>query len=1497
MEAPIYAYTRDVKKPKYIMCSVLGADEILGRSCFGRDNPGIEFADLYENNEPHKGGLADPRFGPFNFDSICATCGYNSTYCDGHFGHMKLAEPFYHYGFVDHVKKILECICLKCCRVLIHKNENLIQEITKTKSGKSRLAQLSDICKNISICVKCGTHVSKIRKEYKKTTGSLNLYAEFDLDVVVEETGEQRKKIRNPLSPEIIYQKLKNISYSDCILIGLNPEMSRPENMIHTIFGIPPLTIRPSARGDFAGGTLMEDKLTHRLIDIVRANLRLMKKKETEGHGTSRYAVDDMTLCQIHINAYFDSETLATSKAENKITQPGLVDRIKGKEGRIRYNLEAKRTDFTARTVITSDPVIDYDELRVPLKIAMTLTFPEVVTPHNIDTLRLLVRKGRNVYPGANFVFPASRVRPGQPIKAIDLRIRKEQVELRYGDIVERHLQTGDIVLLNRQPTLHKLSMMGHRIKVINNPDLMSFGLSVAVTKPYNADFDGDEMNIFVPQSIQTQIELEEIANVTLLIISPSTSRTSIGIVQDGLISAYNLTQQDMKIDWRNTMNLLTYTTFNNFSDVRKDKIYTGHELFSNIIPPNINLDKGGVKVLNSKLLEGRLSKDTLGEKKTFALHQLVWDEWGAAKTTEFINNTQKLTNNFNLYNGFTIGYGDLCVDKTIKDNLKQLYNTIQLEINHMIAEIENNPALMDYDVFEFKLSQKVNGASIDTGKLIVNNLKPNNNFAIMINCGSKGSTENIGIMSGGVGKMSIEGGLAPKNYNNRTLPYFHQNDDRGLSRAMITESLLDGMKFESFVFGLMASREGCIEQAIKTADSGYAQRRIVKSLEDVMVTYDFTVRTANNILVQLVYGDSGADVSKQYEQTLNFADLNNSKLEQIHKFTTDELKILKFDSKLNDEIYNNIKSMRDEFRTIMKKAKTDFLSLNTKFYFPCNMTRIINSYINNPEYKSSDLVDPNYVYRQLEYILDSNQTKLLCMTNEQRINKTYIKNHDDTIFKTFFKMLLYDLFSPKRCCIERKLNKKQFDKIIEDIVIVYNKSLVEPGEMIGIIAAQAAGEPLTQMTINAFHLAGVKTRSILTVGVPRMKECLGVAKKIKTPQMAIQLIDEFKQNKEMAHRISSNLLYTTLGDIKSNISVYYDPNPLDDNSLMKQFNIGKPYSNIKSNKNSCLSDITGLDWLIQIELSREKLLEKEMSLIDIKSKLCLWWERRYNDSKNLTKEEKRVINKISNLAVLSNLDNDIKPIIHIRFSIKDIDKTKDTLNTDMLNEFIDIVILNFKLKGLEGIASVDNSLERYIVYDSETGEKQTKEQYMIFANGNINLIDIRYLTGIDLNTVICNSIVDVYNTFGIEIARTRLLRELAIAYEGASQAVSYTHLSVLVDVMTYGGILMSIDRHGMSKSDADVLCRSTFEKAVDQLLTASVFGEKDSLKGVSARIMTGLVVNSGTGLCDTVIDVNMIEQSEYTQENKYKTYTEIITDNVAKDILNNNNDDIFIPT
>ena len=1070
MDSSIYEYDEKIRPIDKIEFTALGNAEVRRRSAFGKNSIGIDIADLYDNMEPKRGGLIDSRMGTTDKSIDCATCGLNATYCPGHEGHIVLAEPVFHIGYIATVKKILSCICLRCSKLLLdkYKTDAKILEMLKNKSGKARFNEIRNLTRNVTYCQRfgygCGTPVAKIKLETKKKAASINIIAEYTRTIVSDsgaaDIGKKQKE-RQILTAEDVWNILKNISDTDCMIMGIDPKKTRPEMLIYKVFPVPPVQVRPSVKADFMASSTMEDDITHKLADIVKVNQRIRKYKESVNDIAAKYRQDNRYLLQYHVFTFYDNESMSMPKAEMRGKQiKGMSTRIKTKHGRIRGSLMGKRVNFSARTVITPDPTIEINELGLPIKMAMTLTFPEIVTPRNIKHMEKLVKAGPDKYPGANLVFQKSL--SGKRTSIIHLRYRKEKVILRYGDIVERHLVNGDYVLLNRQPTLHKLSMMGHKIKVINDPKLKTLRLNLAIVTGYNADFDGDEMNIFVPQSKQTMMELEMIADAKTQFISPRLSLTIIGTIQDGLLGAYNLTNPKTEIDWKDAMNIMAYTKLKDYGVVKKNRKYSGKELFSMIVPPKINIDRRDITIKNGIITKGRLNKSHLGPLKNNSIVHLVWNEYGAEMAKKFVDDSQRLVNNYNLYHSFSVGIGDMNIPIELEKQLRVAIETKKLEINYTLTDTENNPDLQDAEVVEESIHADLSAfRSEKADKLIINNMKKDNNFYIMLKSGSKGKAENMGQMGGCLGQQTVEGKRVKKRVNGRSLPFFHQNNDSADARGFIGRSFLSGLSPKEFFFHNMSSREGLIDTAIKTAESGYIQRRLVKSGEDMYADYDSTVRAQNKTIIQFVYGDNGVDTTKQYEHELSMIKMGNKELADKYKFSNKELsKYSSFGNNDNNVYFKRLLKMRDMMRESIRKQYMDYIVMHNTFMLPVNFTRIINNLMAT-KITGGTKLEPDYVIKRLDSIVEYKNTQVLCMSKETSENKNSLKVKDEKLTKTVFLFTLHEYLSPKICIKELGMNKETFDKVCDDIIEEFNKAIIEPGEMVGILAAQSIGEPV----------------------------------------------------------------------------------------------------------------------------------------------------------------------------------------------------------------------------------------------------------------------------------------------------------------------------------------------------------------------------------------------------------------------------------------------------
>jgi len=499
------------------------------------------------------------------------------------------------------------------------------------------------------------------------------------------------------------------------------------------------------------------------------------------------------------------------------------------------------------------------------------------------------------------------------------------------------------------------------------------------------------------------------------------------------------------------------------------------------------------------------------------------------------------------------------------------------------------------------------------------------------------------------------------------------------------------------------------------------------------------------------------------------------------------------------------------------------------------------------------------------------------------------------------------------KAVVLKKLSETEYKKLIDELQILKDaydcdvvwdeikelKILPDPKEYVydftvpGTQTFMVDAGILVHNTLSSFHHSGIAAISTTTQGVPRIRELLSLTKNLKMPQMIIYLTKEYTSSRDMANKIASYIEFTTLGHIRGKLSVYYDPEPYRKGGFMEKDNVDKIFSTKSTNKYSCQSDINNLPWLMKIEFDKEVLYEREVSLLEIKSKLCNMWEKRHNE-KTVKKEEKAVLDKIIQIAILSNTDYDKVPILHIRFDMTE-------FNIGLVSDFAEYIVDKFKLKGISGINNVTAiNEERVITFDNEHSAKVNKKECVIYTRGT-NLYDIRYLHGIDITKTISNDIVATYETFGIEAGRAALLREIMYAFERAGSSINYHHVALLIDQMTFTGYMTSVDRHGMKKSDVGPLSRASFEKTVDELQTAAVFGEVDYMNGVSSRIMAGLVIKGGTGLCNVILDTDMIQNSELTEDigQKYvKTYHEITENNFMTDIVNKKEEEhgIFIP-
>ena len=793
--------------------------------------------DIPESLEEQKNGsLSDRRLGTIRDDYKCPTCDNDYQKCEGHFGHIDLEDAEFHVSFLSRVHEILQVVCHSCGKLYsentIKFKKALSDAIAATpKGGKSRYKLIKEVVKKIKSCSKedngCGTpRPSKVRKEDKPR-----------MVIVVEYTTENKEdgttKIEeNYLDADACYYILSNMNDEDCRILGYNPDRARPADMITKTISVPPIAVRPYFKNE---NMTCEDDLTHKLGDIIKIDNRIKKHKEIHNpsNPSSLLLKELKEVQQFHYRTYIDNDSVGaiTSTQRNGKAIKSLSSRFRKKEGRVRGNLMGKRVNYSGRTVITPDPGLDIDEVGVPLKIASILTFPEIVTPENIDDMRELVKRGRE-YPGANFVVLGNKQLNERKGGKIDLRFGRDTIDLKVGDTVHRHIISGDYILFNRQPSLHRYSMLGMRVNVIQYDDgtkYLTFRMNPCTCKCFNADFDGDEMNVHVPQTVQTMLELKYIVSAQLNQLSGGNNSIHTGLIMDALTASWLATYKTITLNRSEVMTILTNTNLD-LSKVCVDKEeYNGWELFSFILPKEISRTQYGddgkpnLEIQNGKMTKGVLKKNLVGSAKGSILEQ-VYNILGPYECANFINNLQKMMNWFMINRGFTISIGDVDVKKEIKDEISDMVDVTELEVMKIISDVENKYTDMDYEMGEQLISQKLTEVRNNGQKILAKEMsKENNLFAMAEGSKSKGNPTNNLFIAGCVGQQEmsyLKGSRVEKSYNGRTLPWFYCNDDSSAARGFIPGGYIDGVSICSYIYLMKAAREGAIDTAVKSVSS-----------------------------------------------------------------------------------------------------------------------------------------------------------------------------------------------------------------------------------------------------------------------------------------------------------------------------------------------------------------------------------------------------------------------------------------------------------------------------------------------------------------------------------------------------------------------------------------------------------------------------------------------------------------------------------------------------
>ncbi|KAI9684509.1 MAG: hypothetical protein M1829_002319 [Trizodia sp. TS-e1964] len=1387
------------KRIKEIKFGILSIQDIVKQAVIEVSNRTLY--DVDNGRAPMQNGMLDPRLGTSSKTALCETCGQQLQQCNGHFGHVKLALPAFHIGYLRMIITILQNICKDCSKVLLQERDrrSFLKDLRKPNIDNLRRTQLckkiNAECRKARTCPYCSAINGVVKKagalkiihdKYRAFNTSNSIKKKvpeskviFDLSFTEAKKGNAEvekhvKKALDDMNPLRVLNLFRKITATDCELLGMNPAEGRPEMFIWQYVPAPPICIRPSVSQEMAS---TEDDLTTKLADIIHIS-SLIRGGLLKGQPVQTI-MEQWEFLQLQIAMYINSDLPGLQQPGFGKPIRGFCQRLKGKQGRFRGNLSGKRVDFSGRTVISPDPNLGIDEVAVPILVAKNLTYPEKVSRYNIKKLRERVKNGANKWPGANYL-----IKTGQDYKLF-LKYGKTHVmaeQLQEGDIVERHLEDGDIVLFNRQPSLHKLSILSHYVKV---RPWKTFRLNQCVCNPYNADFDGDEMNLHVPQTEEARTEAIQLMGVKNNLVTPKNGEPIISAIQDFITAAYMMSRKDNFYDRKTfTYYCMSMVDGNMHIDlpppaiIKPEALWTGKQMFNVLMRPNkkssvlVNFDApcrefrvvegqsndmdkndGWLIVRNSRIMCGVMDKSTIGSGKKGSIFYVILRDFGPDAAVQAMNRLSKLSARWLGNQGFSIGINDVYPGRELVRLKQELVEKAYQDCEEIIAKfkagkLEKSPGCNEEDTMENIISGILSKVRQQAGEYCIKELSKWNSALLMATSGSKGSTINVSQMVACVGQQIIGEKRVADGFQDRTLPHFPKHSRQPPSKGFVRNSFFSGLSPTEFLFHAISGREGLVDTAVKTAETGYMSRRLMKSLEDLSAQYDDTVRNSSSGIVQFQYGDDKLDpvdmegIAKPVHFDRSF----------IHAQSTtwnhDDAGLLP------EEIMALCAELLHPEKTKIPRIAFD----GTPMSYDDKSDQAIDEHDSTRDFLKSI---EDYVAAKAEKLADI-RTRVEAGRLLDEIRQTAIER--------FFKL-------SSRCL-------KAF---VELCLVKYKRAHVEPGHAVGAVGAQSIGEPGTQMTLKTFHFAGVAGMSI-TQGVPRIKEIINASKVISTPLIYCSLVN--KMDIRSARVVKGRIEKTFLKDIIYFIEDMWSK----DNCAL----------NLKLDMNTINK--------LQLEITTDDVARAIVS----QKKLKIPWS-----------------------------DVKIWGHSHVRIMLRSISSGTTTRGRAKEEPEFSARVNHLKRVLPEIVVRGFPDASRAVI---QTDDKTLKNAIIVEGYGLRGCMATDGVIGTETSS---NSVMEMREVLGIEAARKTIIIEIAKVMDDMN--IDPRHMQLLADVMTYKGEVLGITRFGLAKMRDSVLQLASFEKTPDHLFEAAYHMKTDKIQGVSECIIMGQSMGVGTGAFQVV--------------------------------------------
>ena len=977
--------------------------------------------------------------------------------------------------------------------------------------------------------------------------------------------------------------------------------------------------------------------------------------------------------------------------------------------------------------------------------------------------------------------------------------------------------------------------------------------------------FDGDEMNAHFPQNVLAETELRHLAAIPYQVLTPVGPGPLVGIYQDSLLGSYRFTRPNVKLTARDAMNLLMMFPRVNVKKLleNKDRL-TSFDVLSQIMPEmtlKYKKDDNTLEIRNGKYVSGQLEKSMLGASTKGIIHR-IYNDFGPFAATNFIDDLQNVITEYMKTSSFSVGISDLIANKVTQEKIVNIISEKKTEVQSELDKVhlgifENETSNSNMVQFETTVNNILNKATELSGKEGRKSLSKDNRFLMIVESGSKGSLVNISQMISCLGQTNVDGKRITYGFEDRTLPHFKKFDDSPGARGFIENSYISGLTAPELFFHAMGGRIGLIDTAVKTASTGYIQRRLIKALEDLKVEYDMTVRNNRGKIVQFAYGDDGFDSTKGETQGVPIVSMS---IEDIY---------------VHYDITGIAESSRGDMNAIYTKGTVTRVKKQR-----LETVKKVNEYIDRLIKVRDDLVEDVFNFKDDSSVkvpvsfqhLISNLHGQLGLNSHSMTDVTPLEAFEmvEATFKRIqtlkfapptrlFETLYYFYLTPRELLVHKRFHRKGLELLLDTVVLRYKQAIVHPGEMVGVIAGQSIGEPTTQLTLNTFHLAGVASKSNVTRGVPRIEEILRLTDNPKKPAMTVYLKPIDEADKDRAVVYANMLEHTVLRDVVKKVQICFDPIERStfvdmDKMLVESFYAFEDIIR-ECNEMSGEEPPAKSKWIVRMELDADALLDRNITMDDIHFAIkqtnpdvqCIYSD--YNDE---------------NLVFRIRTNGDL--FKKKKGAIQSLDQSDEIY---MLRNFQDSLLNNIVLRGVQGIENViPRKLQNMV---AKTDGKYVKKDTWILDTTGTNMLDILGTDFIDYKRTYSNDIGEMFNILGIEAARQSIFNEFTDVMEFSDVNINYHHVSLLCDRMTVKHDMVAIFRSGLHNDNIGPIAKATFEVHTEILLQAARHGDFDEMRGVSANVMCGQFGYYGTGAFNVILDMKelaKIEAQEATIQN-----------------------------